>query len=172
MSSIEKNLLTRNALIDSYNQYAQGLDTKDWPMVRDCFADEVLIDYGDLSAATGDAAVPRQADDWVRHLQSVINGFDITQHMITNHRCYISDTEVSCRAYLSSDHVIFSNREVPAIADDDVITVVGEYNNHYIEIGSDWKICKSELVVHWSHGNAELFVVAKERALEQLKSQK
>ena len=50
MSSIEKNLLTRNALIDSYNQYAQGLDTKDWPMVRDCFADEVLIDYGDLSA--------------------------------------------------------------------------------------------------------------------------
>ena len=55
------------------------------------------------------------------------------------------------------------------IADDDVITVVGEYNNHYIESGGDWKICKSELVVHWSHGNAELFVVAKERALKQLK---
>lgn len=169
MSSIEKNLLTRNALIDSYNQYAQGIDTKDWLMVRDCFADEVLIDYGDLSAATGDAAVPRQADNWVKHLQSVINGFDITQHMITNHRFCISETQVSCRAYLSSDHVIFSNREAPAIARDDVITVVGEYNNHYIEIGGNWKICKSELVVHWSHGNAELFPAAAQNALDQLR---
>jgi hypothetical protein len=172
MSSIEKNLLTRNALIDSYNQYAQGIDTKDWLMVRDCFADEVLIDYGDLSAATGDAAVPRQADDWVRHLQSVINGFDITQHMITNHRCDISDTQVSCRAYLSADHVIFPNPEIPIVEDQDVITVVGEYNNHYIEINGDWKILKSELAVHWSHGNAELFVAATGRALAQLNSQK
>lgn len=171
MSSVEKKLLTRNALIDNYNQYAQGLDTKDWLMVRDCFADEVLIDYGDLSSATGDAAVPRQADDWVKHLQSVINGFDITQHIITNHRCDISDTEVNCRAYLSADHVIFADTDIPIVLDDDVITVVGEYNNHYVEIDGDWKICKSELKVHWSHGNAELFVMATQRALEQLKRQ-
>ena len=61
-----------------------------------------------------------------------------------------------------------SSRIASGCVDDDVITVVGEYTNHYIEIDGDWKICKSELVVHWSHGNAELFVVAKERSLEQL----
>jgi len=172
VSSMEKNVLIRNALIANYNNYAQGIDTKDWSMVRDCFADDVFIDYGALSASTGDPALPREADDWVRHLQSVINGFDITQHMITNHRFCISSTAVSCRAYLSADHVIFANTEVPVVADEDVITVVGEYNNHYSEIDGEWKICKSELVVHWSHGNAELFVAATERALAQLKSQK
>ena len=169
MSSMEKNILIRNALIANYNNYAQGIDTKDWSMVRDCFADEVFIDYGALSASTGDPAVPRQADDWVKHLQSVINGFSITQHAITNHRFCISSTEVSCRAYLSADHVIFSNPEVPVIEDQDVVTVVGEYNNHYIEIDGDWKILRSELAVHWSHGNIELFVAAGERALDKLK---
>ena len=29
--------------IESYNRYAQGLDTKDWTLVRDCFNDEIFI---------------------------------------------------------------------------------------------------------------------------------
>ncbi|GEM_PF-835967 len=170
MLTMEKNVLIRNALIANYNNYAQGIDTKDWSMVRDCFADDVFIDYGALSASTGDATVPRQADDWVKHLQSVINGFSITRHAITNHRFCISSAEVSCRAYLCADHVIFSNPEIPIVEDQDVVTVVGEYNNHYIEIDGDLKICRSELAVHWSHGNAELFVTATHNAREQLRS--
>ena len=35
---MDKNLLIRNALIDSYNNYAEGLDSKNWPLVRACFA--------------------------------------------------------------------------------------------------------------------------------------
>ena len=168
MSNLEKTLQIRNALIDNYNNYAQGLDSKDWPMVRACFADEVLIDYGSISAPTGDPAIPRQSDEWLKILQGVINGFDITRHTITNHRFSISETAVSCRAYLTADHVIFPNPEMPILESQDVVTVVGEYTNHYVQIGDSWRICKSELVVNWSQGNIALFVAATERVMAQL----
>jgi hypothetical protein len=164
---MEKSLLTRNALIDNYNNYAQGLDSKDWPRVRACFADEIFIDYGSLSAPSGDPAVPRRADDWMGYLQGVINGFDITRHTITNHRFSISGTQVNCRAYLIADHIIFPNPEMPIVGGQDVVTVVGEYTNHYQQVDGDWKICKSELVVNWSTGNIALFTAATERVLAQ-----
>jgi hypothetical protein len=165
---MENNLLIRSALIDNYNNYAEGLDSKNWPLVRACFADEVLIDYGAISAPTGDPKVPRRADDWLKNLQGVINGFDITRHAITNHRIMISDAQVSCRAYLSADHVVFANPDMPIVGEQDVVTVIGEYTNHYAQIDGIWKICKSELVVNWSHGNMDLFTTATERALAMM----
>ena len=166
MSIEESTLLIRNALIENYNNYAEGLDSKNWPMVRACFADEVVIDYGSISAATGDPDVPRPADDWMKHLQSVINGFDITRHTITNHRVSILENEISCRAYLTADHVVFSNPEMPIVGDEDVVTVVGEYTNHYRQVEGSWKICRSALVVNWSRGNVALFATATERSAQ------
>ncbi len=164
MSSAERNLVIRNAVIDNYNSYAQGLDSKDWQMVRSCFADQVLIDYGSISAPTGDPSVARNSDDWLKILQGVINGFDITRHTITNHRVTIADSVVSCSAYLTADHVIFANPEVPLVGDQDIVVVVGEYTNFYEQIGDDWKICKSQLVVNWSSGNVALLGIAMQRA--------
>lgn len=157
----------RDALVENYNHYAEGLDSKNWPLVRSCFADEVLIDYGPLSAPSGPADVPRKADDWLVYLQSVINGFDITRHAITNHRFAISDGEVSCRAYLTADHILFPEPGNPHIGPEDNITIVGEYNNTYGEFAGQWKIIKSELVVNYSYGNPGLFERATQRVAEQ-----
>ena len=165
MSSVEIDPLIKNALIDNYNHYAEGLDSKNWPMARACFADEVLIDYGAISAPTGDPAVPRRADDWLVILQGVINGFDITRHAITNHRFFDSGDLLCCRAYLRADHVIFSNPEMPLVSAEEMVTVVGEYSNHYRQIEGVWKICKSELRVDWTEGNLTLLATATERAM-------
>lgn len=152
-----ESLIIRNALIDSYNDYAEGLDSKNWTLVRSCFADEVIIDYGELSAATGAPDEPRRADDWMLYLKGVINGFDITRHLISNHRVTISDSDISCRAYLAADHVIFANPAIPVARAEDIVTVVGEYNNHYANIDGAWKIVRSQLDVHYTHGNMALF---------------
>lgn len=164
MSLMDNAHEIRNALIDNYNAYAQGLDSKDWPLVRSCFAREVLIDYGSISAPTGDPAIPRVAEDWMQVLQSVINGFDITRHTITNHRVSITDSRVRCSAYLTADHVIFANPDLPVVNDEEVVTVVGEYTNDYQLEEDGWKICKSQLVVNWSSGNMALFEIAAQRA--------
>jgi hypothetical protein len=162
---------TRAALAENYSLYAQGLDSKDWALVRRCFADQVSIDYGTISDPTGSPDVPRNTQDWLQVLQSVINGFDITRHTITNHRTAFVDGLVSCRAYLIADHVIFSNPELPLVADDDVATVVGEYTNHYERTAEGWKICRSKLEIQYSRGNLALFVTAAERVAEQLREQ-
>lgn len=154
----------KNELAECYSRYAEGLDSKKWDMVRACFADEIYIDYGDISAPTGAPEVPRRADDWMKNLQGVINGFDITRHTITNHRVTIDDTSVSCRAYLIADHVMFPDPEMRLAGPDDVATVVGEYNNHYKKIDGSWRIIKSELDVHWSSGNMALMPLAIEKA--------
>ena len=156
MATIEE-LAIRNALVDSYNAYAQGLDSKDWDLVRSCFAERVYIDYGEISAATGDPSTPRDIDDWMQHLVTVISKFDITRHTITNHRVVIDAGEVSCRAYMSADHVKFADPANPVATPDTTVTVVGEYNNHYENIDGSWKIRRSQLVVNWSAGNLALF---------------
>jgi predicted ester cyclase len=157
MSTSANELTIRNALIDNYNAYAEGLDSKNWPMVRNCFADEVVIDYGELSAASGAADEPRKADDWMEYLQGVINKFDVTRHTITNHRVSISGDEAVCTAYLTADHVKFADPSLALANPENVATVVGEYSNHYRQIDGAWKIFRSALVVQWSSGNLALF---------------
>ena len=36
MSSIENELVIRAAVVDNYNKYAEGLDSKNWLLVRAC----------------------------------------------------------------------------------------------------------------------------------------
>lgn len=160
----------RNAFIDNYNDYAQGLDSKDWDLVRACFADEVFIDYGDISDPTGSPDVARRSDDWMGILQGVINGFDITRHIITNHRCDFSGDYPACTAYLTADHVIFPNPEINIISANDVVTVVGEYTNLYEQVGPEWKIRRSRLVINYTSGNVELLGKAMERAAALLQA--
>ena len=158
---------TRAALAENYSLYGQGLDSKDWSLVSSCFAERVSIDYGTISDPTGSPDVPRIAADWLEVLQSVINGFDVTRHTITNHRFSFADGQVSCRAYLVADHVIFPDPAVPLVSDDDVATVVGEYTNHYERTLQGWKISRSKLEIHYSRGNLDLFGTAAERVAEQ-----
>ena len=164
MNDMAVNAQHKFEVIEAYNAYAQGIDRKDWALVRDCFADEVTIDYGDISAATGAPDVPRTAESWIAVLQGVINGFDGTRHTITNHRFSRDGECVVCRAYLTAEHVIFSQPDIPIAAADEIATVVGEYTNTYRPTAEGWKICRSQLDIDWSAGNAELFVVAMGRA--------
>ncbi len=152
------------AIAEAYSNYATGLDTKNWAMVRDCFCDQVLIDYGSISEPTGGPDVPRKADDWLEHLKGTLTGFDMTQHSITNHRFKFGEETGSCQAYLTADHIIFPNPEMPLAMPEDVVTVVGEYTNQYRREGADWKIFHTKLVVNFTTGNMALLGQAAERA--------
>ena len=164
MSVIDNRAEVMADIIETYNHYAEGLDSKNWPLVRSCFSDEIYIDYGSLSEPTGSPDVPRRADDWMKVLQGAINGFDITRHIITNHRFSFSRESVTCRAYLLADHVIFSDPDAPVVGEQDVVTVVGEYTNTHERGPEGWKIRKSNLVVSYTTGNMALFSRAQERA--------
>lgn len=163
-----QQLVLRQSLVDNYNAYAEGLDTRNWAMVRDCFAEQVTIDYGDLEA--GEARL-WSADDWISHIKAVLSGFDSTHHAITNHRMALADGKVICRAYLVADHVILPDPKIAQAGPDNICTVVGEYHNHYDNRADGaWRIVYSSLKVKWSSGNAAIFVTAAERAAASARS--
>lgn len=166
MSMTEVNLLQLEAeCIASYNAYAKGLDSKNWDQVRNCFADEVYLDYGPIIDPNGSPDIPKTGNDWVAQLQFNIGGFDATRHTITNHRVSVEGDSVTCRAYLIADHVMLPDPTMPIIGPESIATVVGEYTNQYRRIGSDWKIFKSKLDIHWSSGNIDLFRQAIEKSM-------
>jgi hypothetical protein len=151
----QADVSVRAALLDSFHRYAEGLDTKNWPMVRACFADEILIDYGAISAPTGSPDVPRRADDWMLLLQGVIHAFDRTRHAMSNARFDITPERVNCRIYVCADHVVYPD-PTRIIGPQDVVTVVGEYSNDFRRIDGAWKIVFSRLDVWWTTGNVAL----------------
>ncbi len=59
MTSALEMLQIKSELVDNYSCYGEGLDSKNWDLVRGCFADEVYIDYGALSSPTGAPEIPR-----------------------------------------------------------------------------------------------------------------
>ena len=154
----------RCEIIDVYNAYAECIDTKNWPMVRACFADEVVLDYGGVNPAAGDPDLPRLADDWMPVLQSVINGFDRTRHIISNFRFRARDEGIECRAYLQADHLILEEGQATAARPDQVVTVVGEYTNVFAPLDGAWKIVRSKLAMEYTTGNDALFITAAQRA--------
>ena len=160
----ESETAIRNAIIDSFNRYAEGVDSKNWTLVRSCFADQVVVDYGDLSASLGEPGVPVSADDWVSAVRGVISGFDVTRHAITNHRFDLAAQPVCARAYLDADHVIFADPEIQVVQPENVVTLVGEYTNYYELQDGCWKIVRSALTSDWTSGNVELLQEAVDRA--------
>ena len=161
---------TRCDIIDLYNAYGEGIDTKNWPLVRNCFADEIYIDYGDTGADTGGEGALRRAEDWMLALQSVINGFDITRHTLSNFRFRDTEQGIECRAYLTAEHIIFADPTIYFATDTDVATVVGEYTNVFARFGAAWKIVSSKLRTDYSRGNLALFTEAGDRAAAQQKT--
>jgi hypothetical protein len=152
------------AIAEAYSNYATGLDTKNWALVRDCFCDQVLIDYGSISEPTGGPDVPRKADDWLEHLKGTLTGFDMTQHSITNHRYQFKGDTVQCTAYLVAEHLMFDDPAMPLANGDQFITVAGFYTNDYVQDNGQWRIAKSMLAVTWMRGDVGLFEKAALRA--------
>lgn len=164
MPAIADQTATKLAIAEAYSNYATGLDTKNWAMVRECFCDEVYIDYGSISAPTGDPAIPRKADDWLQILTGTLAGFDMTQHSITNHRYEFMGDSVRCTAYLVAEHLMFDSPMMPLANDGQFITVSGYYTNDYVVERGHWRIAKSMLAVTWMRGDPGLFEKAVQRA--------
>ena len=142
MTQSPDDTATKVAIAEVMSNYATGLDTKNWAMVQDCFCEQVLIDYGDISAPTGAPDVPRRAEDWLQILKANLSGFDITQHSITNHRFVIGEDSVQCTAYLVAEHMLFADPAMPLAADGEFITVAGYYTNDFVIDADQWRIAK------------------------------
>ena len=146
-------LLDRAAISDVLIRYATGVDTRDWPLLRSCFTNEIETDF-----ATAVSAPPRiKADDWVELVRRTLSGIQATQHLITNHVITLDVDEATCVAYVQARHHLPNDRGGSAQV------MYGYYTNRLVRTLDGWKIRTRKLTVIWNEGNMHIFELARRR---------
>jgi hypothetical protein len=148
-----QTLLDRAEISDVFSRYAMGVDTRDWALFRTCFCDDVEADFSSLWPG----AIYHGADHWVATAQSLIDGMDATQHIITNHTHDIRGDVAHSTSYLHAQHVFRNEFST------DQWIVAGYYTYTMKRTSSGWKISKYSLTVTWGNGNSAVFDMADKR---------
>ncbi len=140
-------------------RYALGIDTRDWPLYRAIFTDEIAVDF---SSYNGQPGARMSADVWVHRLQRQFTGLAATQHTMTNPMVDFVDADhARCRMYMQAHHVLDPNDDDPS-DEASWYTIGGYYDDVLIRESGAWRIAAVTLNVLWQRGDAS--IMAKARA--------
>lgn len=135
-----------------------AIDALDWPAVRAELADEVETDYSSLF---GGAPEQLKADTLVQRWQSLLPGFDATQHLtgpivVTSAKDRTAVAETHVRGY----HYI--ETESPS-----VWMVAGHYVMRLEQTPAGWRIASIRLDTYRQEGNRNFPTIATKRAKDK-----
>ena len=127
-------VVDRNAIIDTLNRYATGIDTRNEALYRSCFTDDLVVDM------FGDGAKESTADQWVETALNAVSSFETTQHIITNHVIETDGDRATCVAYLLAQHW----------NPDNYFRVGGYYSHELVRDGDRWLMSRIKLTITWN----------------------
>jgi ketosteroid isomerase-like protein len=123
----------RRQLQDVMLAYAAAVDDRDMARYRACFADDVeIVGFGE-ETITG-------ADNWTASVESQLEAFSATQHLMGPQLATVSGDTASARTDVQALHVIKDG-------DGAMFTLWATYLTNFVRTGEGWKIARHELVV-------------------------
>jgi SnoaL-like domain len=133
----------RAAIADLINRYATAIDTRNWPLLRSCFTDDSKLDYDEEGRFRGtkcdlcgeEIARWDSADAVTAHFTHSHDGYDYTQHRITNATVELTEQTAVARSYV---HAAF----VPSSAPEVLLSAYGRYDDNFVKSGQEWRISK------------------------------
>lgn len=152
--SLLQELQDRQAIRDTVNGYATGIDLRLWDRYRECFAPEIEVDFESWSGAPAQTV---SADGWVAGVKLGLSGFAATQHIITNHEIELDGDTAGCQANVQAQHYLPNDRC------EDTFTLGGYYTHRLIRTAEGWRIRNCRLTVTWTRGDRALFDLAGQR---------
>ena len=87
-------------------RYATGIDSKDWPLFRSCWADEVDLDYGELGEFT-------DPDAFTDLFAQVHNPMGNTYHRLSNFVVDVSGDTATARTYVHAVLMVTPDDDAP-----------------------------------------------------------
>ena len=123
----------RRQLQDVMLSYAAAVDDRDMSRYRACFADDVEI------VGCGDAIVTG-ADTWTVSVESQLEAFSATQHLMSPQLARVSGDTASARTDVQALHVLKD-------ADGATFTLWATYLTDFVRSSDGWKIARHELVI-------------------------
>lgn len=161
-----RTLRDRQAIIDTINAVGIYADYLQWDLVAAQFADEVILDYTSYAQASAgteagdpDTLTPSEI---VGAWQTVLPGYDYTQHIIGNHQVELTGNDsaqvissVYATHYLENDegenHWVF----------------VGNYEHEMVRAEDGWKIALMRAHLRTEIGNVNLPALATARVTQE-----
>lgn len=149
-SDLQK-FIDRQAVINLLIQYAIALDTKNWPLLEQCFLPDAVADYGENAGRhEGYPAIEKA----VRYF---LEGLDSSQHLLGNYVVKFEGDRATTTCYLHAQHYLEQTEG------GDTYTVGGIYEDEILRTNDGWKIQHRKLMVTWVEGNPDLVDAARER---------
>ena len=123
----------RRQLQDVMLSYAAAVDDRDMARYRACFADDVeIVGFGE--------AVVKGADTWTASVESQLEAFSATQHLMSPQLATLSGDAASTRTDVQALHVLKDG-------DGAMFTLWATYLTDFIRTADGWKIARHELVM-------------------------
>ena len=123
----------RRQLQDVMLSYAAAVDDRDMARYRACFADDVeIVGFGE--------AVVNGADTWTASVESQLEAFSATQHLMSPQLATVSGDAASARTDVQALHVMKDG-------DGAMFTLWATYLTDFIRTADGWKIARHELVI-------------------------
>lgn len=139
-----QTLMDRAAIAEVMQRYGMSIDTRDWPALRWCFADEIEIDNTENPFAPTGPPLRMTGDNWLDQIRRIVTHYPITQHMISPYRFEIQGDRAVCLSYVQARHF------PPDCTDPKMIWAIGGYyTNQMVRTSAGWKIAVWKLTLTW-----------------------
>jgi hypothetical protein len=108
-------------------RYATGIDSKDWPLFRTCWTDEVDLDYGELGRFT-------DADAFTDLFAQIHDAMGPTYHRLSNFVIDSDGDSATARTYVHAVLMVTSEDNSPWV------DAVGHYDDVLVRASDGWRI--------------------------------
>ncbi|WP_298192755.1 nuclear transport factor 2 family protein [Novosphingobium sp.] len=139
-------LSAREEIRDLLHRYCKGIDRRDWPLVRSCFADDHVHKH---------ASIEGSADDFVRMASAVLSTIPATHHTVGNvHFAFAEDglsaeTEANFVAYHLIEAGHPEGTPVPTGGKATDWIVAGRYCDRFEKRDGKWIIVRRQAYHDW-----------------------
>jgi len=146
-----QEIIDRQEIVDLLTRYTVALDSQDWALLKTCFTDDAVADYGpEAGRHEGYPAIEKI-------VQWYLEGLDASQHLIGNFVIEVDGNRARSTCYLQAQHYLLDTEG------GDTYTVGGTYEDDLIRTDEGWKIKYRRLHTTWKQGNEALFEAAQAR---------
>lgn len=130
----------RRQLQDVMLSYAAAVDDRDMARYRACFAEDAeIIGFGE-ETVTG-------ADAWTASVESQLDAFSSTQHLMSPQLASITGDTASARTDVQALHVLKDGNGA-------MFTLWATYLTDFVRNDDGWKISRHELVIRGTQHTA------------------
>jgi 3-phenylpropionate/cinnamic acid dioxygenase small subunit len=110
-------------------RYATGIDSKDWPLLRSCWTDEIDVDYQQLGRFTS-------ADALTDVMRQLHENMGPTYHRMSNFVIAVDGDRATVRSYVHA--VLMLQRDDST----NWVDALGHYDDVFVRTPDGWRISK------------------------------